>query len=181
MGQHGRKTPTSRAVQPLRINIRKGHPNTGRQPSPSLFLYPLPFLPLAPLSLEGGPSLSQSLFWELQAPQWNVLWTWEYNSPANRENQKYKRRDLIDSFLSLPQSYSRNVCYYCFYYSWYVSSSREEAFWCLLRLSANTLPRKKLRSFLGSQCHWLGPLKKFNEMLGSEVQKALHLKPWPWV
>ena len=59
---------TSRAAQPLRINIRKGHPNTGRRPSPPLFRYPLPFLPLAPLSLEGGPSLSQSLFWELPAP-----------------------------------------------------------------------------------------------------------------
>lgn len=29
-----------------------------------------------------------------------MLWTWEYNSLANRENQKYKRRDLIDSSLS---------------------------------------------------------------------------------
>lgn len=55
-------TKHSVAAQCLQINIRKGHPNTGRQPPPSLFLYPLPFLPLAPLSPEGGPSLSQSLF-----------------------------------------------------------------------------------------------------------------------
>lgn len=103
---------------------------------------PLPFLPLAPLSPEGGPSLSQSLFWELQAPAVERAADMGIQRPSQQGKQNYKRRGLIDSFLSLPQSFSRHFSYYCFYHSWYVSPSRKEAIWCLLHLSANILHRK---------------------------------------